>query len=44
MLIEKVEMDRDIHGFSLCKRGPKLTHLRFADNSLLFCGATLEEV
>ena len=42
-LIKKVERDGDIHGFSLRRRGPKLTHLLFADDSLLFCRATMEE-
>ena len=26
-LIKEAEMNGDIHGFSLCRRGPKLTHL-----------------
>ena len=42
-LIKHVEMNGDIHGFSLCKSGPKLTHLLFADDSLLFCRVTVEE-
>ena len=42
-LIKKAERDGDIHGFSLCRRGPKLTHLLFANDSLLFCKATTEE-
>ena len=42
-LIKKAERNGDIHGFSLYRRGPKLTHLLFADNSLLFCRATMEE-
>ena len=42
-LIKHVERSGDIHGFSLCRRGPKLTHLLFADDSLLFCRATMEE-
>ena len=42
-LIKNAELKGDIHGFSLCRRGPKLTHLLFADDSLLFCRATVEE-
>ena len=42
-LIKHVEMNGDIHGFSLCRSGPKLTHLLFADDSLLFCRVTVEE-
>ena len=48
--IKKAECNGDIHGFSLCRRGPKLTHLLlandsllFADDSLLFCRPTMEE-
>ncbi|XP_075654807.1 uncharacterized protein LOC142624974 [Castanea sativa] len=33
----------EIHGFSICKNGPKLTHLFFADECLIFCKSTLEE-
>jgi len=29
--------------FSLCRNGPKLTHLFFADDCLIFCRSTLEE-
>jgi hypothetical protein len=39
-LIKKAEMDSDIQGISLCRRGPKITHLFFADDSLLFSKAT----
>ena len=42
-LIKRAENNGDLHGFSLCKRGPKLTHLLFANDSLLFCRATMEE-
>ena len=41
-LINRAENNGEI-GFSLCRRGPKLTHLLFADDSLLFCRATIEE-
>ena len=42
-LIKHAETSGEIHGFSLCRRGPKLTHLLFANDSLLFCRAMVEE-
>ena len=33
----------DIKGFALCRNGPRLTHLLFANDSLLFCRATDQE-
>ena len=39
----KAAMKGDIEGFSLCRNGPKVTHLFFADDCLLFCRSTLEE-
>ncbi|XP_075636519.1 uncharacterized protein LOC142608713 [Castanea sativa] len=42
-LIKRAECNGDIHGYSLCRRGPKLTHLLFADDSLLFYRSTMEE-
>ena len=42
-LIKNAEISGDIHGFSLCRRGPKLTHLLFANDSLLLCRATVDE-
>lgn len=42
-LIKHADLNGDIHVFSLFRRGPKLTYLSFADDSLLFCGATVEE-
>ena len=42
-LIKKAELQGDIHGYSLCRRGPKLTHLLFTDVSLIFCRVTIEE-
>ena len=38
-LINKVASNGDITEFKLCRHGPKLTHLFFADDSLLFCKA-----
>ena len=39
-LITKAANDVDIRGVSICKNGPKLTHLLFADDSLVFCRST----
>ena len=42
-LISKVAHNGDIRGVSLCRNGPKITHLLFADNSVLFYRAREEE-
>lgn len=42
-LIKKAAGAGEIRGFSLCKRVPKLTHLSFADDNLLFCRANSDE-
>ena len=42
-LITKVANDGDIQGVSICKNGPKLTHLLFVDDSLVFCRSTKAE-
>ena len=42
-LINNAAAKGDIKGYSLCRNGPSLTHLLFADNSLLFCRATIQE-
>ena len=42
-MIENVERNGDIQGFSLCRRDPKLTHLLSTDDSLSFCRATIKE-
>jgi ribonuclease HI len=39
-LLKKAESNGDIQGVSLCRGGPKITHLFFADDSLLFAKAT----
>ena len=41
-LITKATNEGDIRGASICKNGPKLTHLLFADDSLVFCKSTDE--
>ena len=39
-MITKAANEGDIQGVSICKNGPKLTHLLFADDSLVFCRST----
>lgn len=39
--IKQAVNEDKIRGFSLCERGPKISHLFFTDDSLLFCGAPI---
>lgn len=43
-LIEHVVDRKHIEGFSLCRNGPKISHLFLVDDSLFFCHARLEDV
>ena len=43
-LIKKFVVEGRIKGFSLGKNGPQISHLFFADDSLIFCRADLEDV
>ena len=38
-LIQQAANNGELRGVSLCREGPKITHLFFADDSLLFCRA-----
>lgn len=40
-LIQKVVNDDLIQGFSLCRVGPRITHLFFENDSLLLCHANM---
>lgn len=42
-LISKAATNGVLEGVSLCQDGPKLTHLFFADDSLIFCRAKESE-
>ena len=43
-LLLRAEMEGRIRGVSVCRRAPTVTNLMFADDSLLFCRATIGEV
>ena len=42
-MIKKAMVEGGLHGVVVCRRGPKILHLFFADDSLIFCRASLEE-
>lgn len=42
-ILKQVLDAREIQGFSICKRVPKLTHIFFVEDCLLFCRSTLKE-
>ena len=42
-LINKAATNGEIHDVSICRNGPRLTHLLFAEDSLFFCRATENE-
>lgn len=42
-LLRKVEVEKTIHGVSVCRGGPKVSHLLFADDNLIFYEATKTE-
>ena len=43
-LIQQAVTAGHLRGFSLCRNGPQISHLFFADDTLLFCRAELREV
>ena len=42
-LIKKEVENGRLGGVAVCHRGPKISHLFFGDDSLIFCKASLEE-
>ena len=43
-LLQQSMVVGDLRGFSLCKYGPQISHLFFADDSLIFCWAKMGDV
>ena len=43
-MLQKAVQESHIRGYSLCKNGPKVTHLFFAYDNLLFCQARLAKL
>ena len=43
-MLQKAAADDHIRGFSPCKRGPRISHLLFADDNLPFCRATMSNL
>ena len=42
-LLRKAEMEGHIRGVAICRNGPKVSHLFFVDDSVIFCSAKEEE-
>ena len=42
-MIKKSVEDGTLEGVAMCRSGPKLSHLFFTDDSLIFCKATIAE-
>ena len=42
-LLHKIEVNGEINGVAICRNGPRISHLFFTDDSVVFCRAREEE-
>ena len=42
-MLRKKEEQGNIRGISVCRGGPQISHLFFANDSIVFCRATVDE-
>ncbi|KAL6214415.1 hypothetical protein ACLB2K_013849 [Fragaria x ananassa] len=42
-LLKKAESEKSLHGVSIARGAPSVTHMFFADDSLLFCDSSIQD-
>lgn len=41
--MKKAEIEVELRGIKVCRRAPQISHMLFADDSMIFCKANIEE-
>ena len=42
-MLKRDEVGKNLRGISVCKRAPRVSHLLFMDDCIVFCKASMEE-